>query len=82
MEYIILFIDQDMIQELSDDDLRIFLLVPDDFYSGLQDQNTAHFYMNDNNFLFPAIFEAVNFISSKYNIKNLFLKIHNQSKMK
>ena len=28
---------------LNDADLRIFLLIPDDFYRGLQDSNTAHF---------------------------------------
>ena len=62
-------------ERISDDDLRIFLLVPDDFYRGLQNHNTAHFYMKENNFLFPAIFEAVNFISSKYNIKFIYLKV-------
>ena len=59
---------------IADDNLRIFILVPDDFYRGLQDHNTAHFYMKENNFLFPAIFEAINFISSKYNIRNFISK--------
>ena len=59
---------------LSDDDLRIFLLVPDDFYRGLQNYNTAHFYMNDNKYLFPAIIEALNFFSTKYNLKNFISK--------
>jgi len=59
---------------LSDDDLRIFLLVPDDFYRGLQNYNTAHFYMNDNKYLFPGIIEALNFFSTKYNLKNFISK--------
>ena len=59
---------------ITDDNLRIFILVPDDFYRGLQDHNTAHFFMKENNFLFPAIFEAINFISSKYNIRNFISK--------
>ena len=54
--------------------LRIFLLIPDDFYRGLQNYNTAHFYMNNNKFIFPAIFEALNFISTKYNLKNFISK--------
>lgn len=59
---------------LTNDDLRVFLLVPDDFYRGLQNYNTAHFYMNENNFLFPAIFEAINFVSTKYNIRKYLSK--------
>ena len=59
---------------LSDDHLRIFLLIPDDFYRGLQNYKTAHFYMNNNKYLFPAIFEALNFLSTKYNLKNFISK--------
>ena len=59
---------------LTDADLRIFLLIPDDFYRGLQDSNTAHFYMKENNFIFPAIFEAINFISTKYNLRKYLSK--------
>lgn len=66
---------------LINDDLRIFLLVPDDFYRGLQNYNTAHFYMKENNFLFPAIFEAINFISTKYNVRK-YLSKNSDSKAK
>tara|TARA_B100001093_G_C26780127_1_gene994199 strand:+ start:254 stop:1183 length:930 start_codon:yes stop_codon:yes gene_type:complete len=54
--------------------LRIFILIPDDFYRGLQNYKTAHFYMNNQKFIFPAIFEALNFISTKYNLKNFISK--------
>ena len=59
---------------LSDDHLRIFLLIPDDFYRGFQNYKTAHFYMNNNEYLFPAIIEALNFLSTKYNLKNFISK--------
>ena len=59
---------------LFDDNLRIFFLVPDDFYRGLQNANTAHFYMKENKFLFPAIFEALNFLATKYNLRNYLSK--------
>ena len=61
-------------KRIADDDLRIFILVPDDFYRGLQDYNTAHFYMKTNNSLFPAISEAINFFSTKYNVRKFISK--------
>ena len=30
--------------------------------------------MKENNFLFPAIFEAINFISTKYNIRKYYIQ--------
>ena len=49
-------------------------MVPDDFYRGLQNYKTAHFYMNNKKYVFPAIIESLNFVSSKYNIKNYISK--------
>lgn len=59
---------------LNDDYLRIFLLVPDDFYRGLQDHNTAHFYLNESKLIFNSLLEAVNFFATKYNLKNFISK--------
>ena len=61
-------------ERIKNDYLRIFLLVPDDFYRGLQNYKTAHFYMNNKKYVFPAIIESLNFVSSKYNIKNYISK--------
>ena len=69
-------------ERLNEDHLRIFLLVPDDFYRGLQDENTAHFYLNNNEFIFPAIFEALNFLSTKYNIRNFISKVSDNNNKK
>ena len=62
--------------------LRIFLLVPDDFYRGLQDENTAHFYLNNNEFVFPAILETLNFLSTKYSIRNFISKVSDNNNKK
>ena len=61
-------------ERLNDDYLRIFLLVPDDFYRGLQDHNTAHFYLNDSKLIFSSLLEAINFLATKYNLKKLISK--------
>jgi hypothetical protein len=61
-------------QRIADEYIRVFLLVPDDFYRGLQNKNTAHFYLNEKKRFLPAIFEALNFIATKYNIKNSISK--------
>jgi len=62
-------------KRLDNSNLRIFVVVPDDFNRGLQNYRTAHFYMNEQKFLVPAIFEALNFISTKYNLRNYISKI-------
>ena len=59
---------------LNNDYLRIFLLVPDDFYRGLQDHNTAHFYLNDTDLIFNSLLEAVNFLATKYNLRKFISK--------
>jgi hypothetical protein len=61
-------------QRIADEYIRVFLLVPDDFYRGLQNKNTAHFYLNEKKKFLPAISEALNFIATKYNIKNSISK--------
>ena len=59
---------------LKDIYLKVFIIVPDDFYRGLQNSRTAHFYLNEKQFL-PAIHEAINFIATKYDINNYISKI-------
>ena len=59
---------------INDTDIKIFLIIPDDFYRGLQNSKTAHFYLNDKNFLLPAIFEAINFVATKYDLNNFISK--------
>ena len=67
-------------KRITDDYIRIFLLVPDDFYRGLQNENTAHFYLNEKKHILPAIFEAINFLSTKYNIRNIISKSSDNKK--
>ena len=59
-------------ERLKNIDKKIFILISDDFYRGLQNSNTAHFYLNNKKFIFSGIFEALNFISTKYDL-NLFI---------
>ena len=63
---------------IGDDKLRIFILVPDDFYRGLQDHNTAHFYMKENNFLFPAILKLSILFHQSITSEILYLKVQTQ----
>ena len=67
---------------IKDDDIRIFVVIPDDFYRGLQNYKTAHFYMNNSKYYFPAIVEAINFLSTKYNIKKFISKKLDNNKIK
>ncbi len=60
---------------LKDIYLKIFIIVPDDFYRGLQNSRTAHFYLNEKQFFLPAIHEAINFVATKYDINNYISKI-------
>ena len=60
---------------LKDIYLKVFIIVPDDFYRGLQNSRTAHFYLNEKQFFLPAIHEAINFIATKYDINNYISKI-------
>ena len=69
-------------KRISNDYIRVFLLVPDDFYRGLQNKNTAHFYLNEKKRIFPALFEAINFLSIKYSIRNFISKFSDNNKEK
>lgn len=62
-------------QRLKEIYLKIFIIVPDDFYRGLQNSKTAHFYLNKKDFFLPAIFEALNFVASKYDLNNYIGKL-------
>ena len=59
---------------IASSNLKVFIIVPDDFYRGLQNSKTAHFYMNNREFITPALFEAINFLATKYNISNFIAK--------
>ncbi len=61
-------------KRIDNSEIKVFLIIPEDFYRGLQNSNTAHFYLNERTFLFPAIFEAINFISTKYDINKFISK--------
>ncbi len=52
----------------------IYLFPPDDFLRDYRNSNTAHFYLNNRKFILPAITEAVNFISLKYDLNNYIAK--------
>ena len=54
--------------------IKIFIIVPDDFYRGLQNSKTAHFYLNQKKFFLSGIFEAVNFLSVKYDLNKFIGK--------
>ncbi|MAV56040.1 MAG: hypothetical protein CMI79_00695 [Candidatus Pelagibacter sp.] len=62
-------------KRIKDPDFKVFIVVPDDFYRGLQNSQTAHFYLNEKKFILPAIFEAVNFIATKYDLNNYISKL-------
>ncbi len=55
-------------------DIFIYLFPPDDFLRDYRNSNTAHFYLNNRKFILPAITEAVNFISLKYDLNNYIAK--------
>lgn len=59
---------------LEDSSIRIFVFINEDFFRGLQDKNTAHFFMRDLNKFFPGLHEIINFFFTKYNPKNFLSK--------
>lgn len=61
-------------KRLQDADIYIYLFPPDDFIRDYRNSKTAHFYLNNKNFFLPAITEAINFVSIKYDINNLISK--------
>ena len=61
-------------ERIQDGDIFIYIFPPDDFLRDYRNSNTAHFYLNNKKFFLPAITEAINFFSVKYDINNLISK--------
>ena len=61
-------------QKIQEADIFVYLFPPDDFLRDYRNANTAHFYLNNKKFILPAITEAINFVSTKYNLKNYISK--------
>lgn len=59
----------------------VFLLAPGDFYREYIGANSLHFYLNKKKFLFPAITEAINFVSTKYDLNNYISKFDDTNKV-
>ena len=59
---------------IQQDNMRIFTFITDDFDRGLQKSSTAHFILRDPPKIFPAIWEATNFVVAKLIIKSWFEK--------
>ena len=68
-------------QRLNDSDIVIFVLAPGDFYREYANSNTAHFYLNKKKFKLPAIFEAISFIATKYDLNNKISKLDDTTKL-
>ena len=60
-------------------EIIIILVAPGDFYREYTDSQTAHFYLNNSKFFFPAITEAVSFIATKYDINKYISKKNDTS---
>lgn len=61
-------------ERLEESSIRIFVFINEDFFRGLQDKNTAHFFMKDLNKFFPGLHEIINFFFTKYNPKDFLSK--------
>ena len=61
-------------ERIQDSSIRIFVFITGDFFRGLQDKNTAHFFMTDLNKLLPGLHEITNFFFTKYNPKDFINK--------
>lgn len=59
---------------IQDAEIFVYLFPPGDFYREYSDSQTAHFYLNNKNFLLPGIFEAVSFVFTKYDLNNFISK--------
>jgi len=66
---------------IQDADIFIYLFPPDDFLRNFRNEQSAHFYLNKKKFLFPAIMEAINYISTRYDI-NKYLSKFNDTEFK
>ena len=67
-------------QRLKNISKYIFLVAPGDFYREYADANTAHFYLNNYDYILPSTLEALSFFSTKYDINN-FLSKKNDTKV-
>ena len=61
-------------ERIQDGDIFVYIFPPDDFLRDYRNSNTAHFYLNSKKFFLPALTEAINFFSAKYDINNLISK--------
>ena len=61
-------------RRLQDAEIFIYLFPPGDFYREYSNSKTAHFYLNNKYFIFPAITEAISFVATKYDINNYISK--------
>ena len=61
-------------KRINNADIYIFTVAPGDFYREYAGSNTAHFYLNNNNFFLPATTEAISYIATKYDINNFISK--------
>ena len=61
-------------KRIEDAFIKVFIIVPDDFYRGLQNSQTAHFYLNKKKFFLPGITEALNFLAVKYDLNKIIGK--------
>ena len=61
-------------ERIQDGDIFVYIFPPDDFLRDYRNSNTAHFYLNNKKFFLPALTEAINFFSIKYDINNLISK--------
>ena len=61
-------------KRLQDAEIFIYLFPPGDFYREYSNSKTAHFYLSNKSFIFPAITEAMSFVATKYDINNYISK--------
>ena len=61
-------------ERLKDSSIRIFVFINEDFFRGLQNKNTAHFFMKDLSKFLPGLHEIINFFFTKYNPKDYLSK--------
>lgn len=61
-------------KRFDDAEIFIYLFPPGDFTREYSNSNTAHFYLNNKNFILPAITEAISFVATKYDINNYISK--------
>ena len=61
-------------KRFQNDSIRVFTFITADFSRGLQKSSAAHFILRDPPNIFPAIWEATNFVVAKLNIISWFGK--------